>query len=733
MKQYGKNCALIICLLAGQLFSANSSTPGTPEKDFDPARGIALRYNQPIIINNQGRTLWVHTMSRLRGSTDETRYNPEKPYLNIPANTSSPNDHFEVLVTEFNADNRLKNGACLFSLQKIEDPSSTSAVKSGDTVRIIALYGAAGYKEKEGILPGGRILHVENSSRLGDHDLTKELSHFDTFVSDPKFPGTQDDGGKFILQGPQSGTLYSKDLIIIQNKEYKRPLCAFIEGRWGNKFGELVAVRGLDAKDPATLFNINFVDIDMLSETGQKNLQGILSAGIQTKLFTLRPENSPGNSPFRFNPSLHGGRLHPQFSDATWQLANASDGYVIFDVTPNGGSIKIVFSPAKKITPDTYVLVIGDEKNSSTRLSKNEKVIFTAEGAKNSNAIFPDLSKSSSFWFKISGKILTAGSGRELGKNEFLHFEETDPEAGLVSFVGFAGSEGALFENISINAKEIKTSTSVGSTGAGTSSSTIAMPPKTAESSSIKTIEAKTGTTAKSSSIGPSTRKYSEPVKAKHSDTKSTAQTSKQGDHKSKRSHKHEITGTSKDKKSTLHTSPTEQHGKKKDGGINTKESTSSREKSTSQDKSQKSQKRSQAQEKSRFSGKNDTDAHEDESKDHEPHNKRLGTDAKEKVALPKSKSGEPAQNRKKFSSSSKQSDEEKDYSSSEGHAKSLSHSSEGHHSGKGKDGYSDHPDDGDAILGNKSKDDREEKRKSDSSQVFAHRLKNNHSATTDD
>lgn len=723
----------MFCLLTSQLFSASSSRQVDAEKDFDPVRGIALRYNQPIIINNQDRTLWVHNMSRLRGDKDETRYTPEKPYLSIPANTSAPNDHFEVLVTEFKADNRLKNGACLFSLQKIDNPSNTGTVKNGDTVRIISLYAAAGYKDKEGILPNGRILHVENSSRLGDHDLTKELSHFDTFVSDSKFPGTQDDGGKFILQGPQAGTLYSKDLIVIRNKEYKRPLCAFKEGRWGSKFGELVAVRGLDAKDPATQFTINFVDIEMLSDSGQKNLQGILKEGIQTKLFTLSPENSAGNSLFRFNPSLHGGRLNPQFADLTWQFANASDGYVIFDTTPNGGSIKVAFSAAKKITPDSYVLVIGDEKNSSTRLSKNEKIIFTAEGSKDSNAIFPDLTKSSSFWFKISGKTLTAGSGRELGKNKFLQFEETDPEAALVSFVGLAGSEAALFENITINAKEIRTTASSSNTGAGPSSSTHATESKAAEKSSIKALDSKSIPPIKSPSGRSLENESSEPTQRERSERGEATKKTKQGNRKSNQ--KKTRATTSKEKKLSSSKESKENSGKKKHSKQGPKESTSYRTKSRSDDNLLKFEKSSRHETKSKTLSKSDNDGEKTES------------ETKRKKILSTSKSTKSSESDGIVSKETKDSRKEKGDSSPAGIKKSTNSSTKEDGSGKPVAGETAQKRSNESNESNEKKDDSgsqeietteskissSEKIKSNSPVGFTLRVKKKRATTTDD
>lgn len=551
----------MLFLLVGQLFSANASGAAAAERYFDPARGAGLRYNHPIVINSQGRTLWTHTMSRLRGNTDETRYNPEKAHLSIPGNTAKPNDHFEILITEFNADGRIKNGACLFFLQKMDDLKNTGLVKSGDTVRIISLYAAAGHKEKEGVIPDGRILHVENSSRLGEHDLSKELSHYDTFVSDASFPGTQDDGGKFILQGTLPGPLYAKDAITIQNKEYKRPLCAYLDGRWGNKFGELVAVKGADTKEAAAQFTMSLVDVDALSDTGKENLKEVLSAALKSKLFALSAEHTPGNTPFRFNPALHGGRSRALFNDPAWRFADANEGHIIFDVTPNGGSVKVVFSPGTKNSPEAYVIVIGDEKNSSTRLSKGDKVLLTVEGAKVSNAVFSDLGKSSSFWIKISGKVLTAGAGRELGKNEFLHFEETDAEAALVSFVGLASSESALFDNIVVNSKAYQAKLAAETKAAKENAESAATAAKAAASAKAA-AEAKVAAEAKEkaakSTADAATKKPAETNKSGTSEKsdKTTAQKTGKGAPKTK------STGTHSDAKS--------KDGKKKETPVNT-------------------------------------------------------------------------------------------------------------------------------------------------------------------
>ena len=415
-------------------------------------KGAALYYNMPTAILNQNRVLWVHSMSRLLKD-----YDIAKPSASLPLATASPDDHFEFLVTDQSSEARTKLGANVFLLQKASDPKATGPVLNGDEIRIVAIYAAAGHPEKAGSIPSGRIINVANTSRLGEHKISKGLTHYDVYISDPGFKKDRPNSAIFTIQsidGKAGSMISAKELITLQNKEYARPLCALLDdGRWGAKFGEVCAVK-IGKPDASAQFTVRLTDIDGdLDDTGRANLKKTLTDIIKSSLLTLSPMNKPGNTEFLFNPVLHGGRLRALF-DTKWRLAEASAGYTIFDVNPAGGSVKMVFSPAQKSDDAAYVVIIGDEKNSKTRLVKGGKDLLVVDGTKTADAIFGDLTKPHSFWAKMDDKTFSMGKGSEVGKNEFLRYEEKDSESALLSFVGFAGSETALFTNIVVSSKE---------------------------------------------------------------------------------------------------------------------------------------------------------------------------------------------------------------------------------------------------------------------------------------
>ena len=416
-------------------------------------KGAALYYNMPTAILNQNRVLWVHDVFRLLKD-----YDTKKPDACLPVTTASPDDHFEFLVTDKSGvDARIKQGANIFLLQKASDPKATGPVLNGDEIRIVAIYAAAGFPEKAGSISNGRIVNVGNTSRLGEHKISKGLTHYDVYISDPAFKKDRPNHAIFTIQsidGKAGSMIFAKELITFQNKEYARPLCALLDdGRWGAYHGEVCAVK-MAKPDASAQFTVRLTDIaGDLDDTGRANLKKTLTDIIKSSLLTLSPMNKPGNTEFLFNPVLHGGRLRALY-DTKWRLAEASAGYTIFDVNPAGGSVKMVFSPAQKSDDEAYVVIIGDGKNSKTRLVKGGKDLLVVDGTKTADAIFGDLTKPHSFWAKMDDKTFSMGKGREVGKNEFLRYEEKDSESALLSFVGFAGSETALFTNIVVSSKE---------------------------------------------------------------------------------------------------------------------------------------------------------------------------------------------------------------------------------------------------------------------------------------
>jgi len=419
---------------------------------LDAAKGAALYYNRPTTLLNQNKVLWLANSYRLLKG-----YDTNNPTANLPATTDIIDFHRELLTRDKTSDDaRIKEGSNVFLLQKASDPTATGPVLNGDEIRIIAIYASKGLEERSGAIEKGCIVNVADTSRLGEHKLSKALTHYDVYVSDPSYKKDRPKRAIFTIQsidGKAGSMLFAKDLITLQNKEYARPLCALPDGRWGNQHGEICAIK-MATPDASAQFTIRHLDIDNdLSDAGRANLKAMLTNLIKSSLLTLSAVNKPGNAEFHFNPALHGGRLRALF-DAKWRLAEASDGYTIFDVNPAGGSVKMVFSPAQKSDDEAYVVIIGDEKNTKTRLTKGGKDLLVIDGAQSADAIFGDLTKPHSFWAKIDEKIFTMGKGREVGKNEFLHYEEKDSESALVSFVGFAGSETALFTNIVVSSKE---------------------------------------------------------------------------------------------------------------------------------------------------------------------------------------------------------------------------------------------------------------------------------------
>ncbi|MBM3887116.1 hypothetical protein FJ364_04235, partial [Candidatus Dependentiae bacterium] len=441
MKNTLKILSLSFIAVANMLYAA----------DGNGAKKTSLQFNMPVTLINGDRVVWVHNQSRLL-----KKYDTSKPTENIPVDTAAPDDHFELLASKADTEARAKEGANVFLLQKASDPSATGDIKNGDDIRIVAIYAAGGYKEKEGHLAKGRIINVENTSRQGEHKLSKALSHYDVYVSDPDYTKDDQDKATFSIENIKSkkgDPVLSTEAIILQNKEYTRPLSLIPESRFGDKFAEINAVK-MKELDTSTHFTIRLVDIDKdLTDEGRAHLKKTLSEILKSSLLKLAPQNKPGNSPFQFVPVLHGGRLRALF-DSTWRLAEASNGYTIFDVNPAGGSIMVVFSPAQKSDEEAYVVIIGDEKNTKTKLIKGEKELLVLDGTKTPSAIFGDLSSVHSFWAKIDGTHFTVGKGRIVGENEFLKYDEEDSESALQSFVGFAGSESALFSNIVVSSKE---------------------------------------------------------------------------------------------------------------------------------------------------------------------------------------------------------------------------------------------------------------------------------------
>ena len=159
-------------------------------------KGAALYYNMPTAILNQNRVLWVHDVFRLLKD-----YDTKKPGACLPVTTASPDDHFEFLVTDKSGvDARIKQGANIFLLQKASDPKATGPVLNGDEIRIVAIYAAAGFPEKAGSISNGRIVNVGNTSRLGEHKISKGLTHYDVYISDPAFKKDRPNHAIFTIQ-----------------------------------------------------------------------------------------------------------------------------------------------------------------------------------------------------------------------------------------------------------------------------------------------------------------------------------------------------------------------------------------------------------------------------------------------------------------------------------------------------------------------------------------------------
>lgn len=279
------------------------------------------------------------------------------------------------MISDPAAEPRAKSAGSIFLLQKDGGPKNTGAVQSGDAIKIVGIYAVDGWKSKAGVMPNGRFVIVENSSRVGAHDLSKELTHYDVFVAAPEHPSVKTDRSIFTIKTDKGGVVYAQDKAILVNKAFNRPLCTLVESRHtpAGRFGEMVAVKGAE-KDPTAQLSIKLVDIDALSDKGRADLKSALSALLKSGLFVLDAPSSPGNSPFRFNPALHGGRLRALFNADKWKFAEANEGYTVFDVSPNGGSVKVVFSPAPKNDDEAYVIIIGDEKIPKPALPKALKI-----------------------------------------------------------------------------------------------------------------------------------------------------------------------------------------------------------------------------------------------------------------------------------------------------------------------------------------------------------------------